>query len=306
VLSEKSEKLRSWLIKNLKNAPPVGSIQEARAVIEFGASRAVLPAGTSVERVMVGAVPSEWVRAAGVATDRVILHLHGGGYTKCSCNTTRLTAAQISAASACSVLVIDYRLAPEFPFPAALEDSTAAYGWLLDQDFKPENIVLLGDSAGGGLAVSTLVSLVAGGERLPCAAVLLSPWVDLTGSGKSMVTRAEADPWMTGKECRISAEMYAAGTDLAYPLISPLFADLSGLPPLLIQVGTDEILLDDSLRLAEKAKAAGGDVTLDVWEGMWHVWHYFAPNLPEGVRGIEKVGEFVRSHLEQSFRAHGQ
>jgi epsilon-lactone hydrolase len=300
VLSEKSKNLRLWLTRNLKNAPPAGSIQEARAVIEFGASRAVLPAGTSVEPVVAGTVPAEWVRAANVATDKVILHLHGGGYTKCSCNTSRLTAAQISAASACSVLVIDYRLAPEHPFPAALEDAAAAYRWLLDQGFEPENIVLLGDSAGGGLGVSTLVTLVANGDKLPCAAVLLSPWADLTGSGESMTTRADADPWMTERECRTSAELYAAGADLGHPLISPLFADLSGLPPLLIQVGTDEILRDDSLRLAENAKGAGVDVTLDVWEGMWHVWHYFAPQLPEGVQAIEKVGEFVQARLERS------
>jgi len=299
MLSEKSKNLRLWLVKNLKNAPPAASIQEARALIEFGASRAVLPAGTNVEPVVAGSVPAEWVRAANVATDKVIMHLHGGGYTKCSCNTSRSTAAQISAASACSVLVVEYRLAPEHPFPAALEDAIAAYRWLLDQGFKPENIVLLGDSAGGGLGVSTLVSLVADGDRLPCAAVLLSPWADLTGSGESMVACADADPWMTERECRTSAEMYAAGADLKTPLISPLFADLSGLPRLLIQVGTDEILRDDSLRLAEKAKAAGVDVTLDVWEGMWHVWHYFAPQLPEGVQAIAKVGEFVRAQLEQ-------
>ena len=300
MLSEKSKNLRQWLIRNLKNAPPAASIEEARAVIEFGASRAVLPAGTTVEPVVAGTVPAEWVRAADVATDRVILHLHGGGYTKCSCNTSRLTAAQISAASACSVLVIDYRLAPEHPFPAALEDAVSAYRWLLDQGFEPEKTVLLGDSAGGGLGVSALVTLVADGDRLPCAAVLLSPWTDLTGSGESMTARADADPWMTERECRTSAGMYAAGTYPGHPLISPLFADPSGLPPLLIQVGTDEILHDDSLRLAEKARKAGIDVTLDVWEGMWHVWHYFAPQLPEGVRAIEKVGEFVRARLERS------
>lgn len=298
MLSERSKSLRPWLIKNLKNAPPAGSIQEARAVIEFGASRAVLPAGTTVEPVTAGTVPSEWVRAANVATDRVILHLHGGGYTKCSCNTARLTAAQISAASGCSVLVIDYRLAPEHPFPAALEDATASFRWLLDQGFKPEQIVLMGDSAGGGLAVSTMVALVAEGDRLPCAAVLLSPWTDLTGSGESMTTRADADPWMTERECRISAELYAAGTDLRHPLISPLYADLSGLPAMLIQVGTDEILRDDSLRLAHRAQEAGVEVTLDVWEGMWHVWHYFAPQLPEGVQAIGQIGDFVKARLE--------
>lgn len=299
MLSAKSKNLRLWLIRTLKNAPPAASIQETRAIVELGASHAVLPAGTTVEPVMAGTVPAEWVRAANAVADKVVMHLHGGGYTKCSCNTSRSAAAQFSAASACSVLVVEYRLAPEHPFPAALEDAVAAYRWLLDQGFKPENIVLLGDSSGGGLGVSTLVTLIADGVRLPCAAVLLSPWTDLTGSGESMTTCADADPWMTERECRTNAEMYAAGADLNNPLISPLFADPGGLPPLLIQVGTDEILRDDSLRLAEKAKAAGVDVTLDVWEGMWHVWHYFAPQLPEGIQAINKVGEFVQAHLEK-------
>lgn len=295
--SEKSEKLRLWLIKNLKNAPPAASIQEARAIIEFGASRVVLPAGTTVEPVSAGGVPAEWVRASNAAADRVVMHLHGGGYTKCSCNTARLTAAQISAASGCSVLVVDYRLAPEHPFPDALHDAVAAYRWLLEQGFEPGQVVVLGDSAGGGLALSALVTLVAEGDRLPRAAVLLSPWTDLSGSGESMTTRVDVDPWMTVHECRSSAEMYAAGEDLTHPLISPLFADLRGLPPLLVQVGTDEILLDDSLRLAGKAEKAGVQVTLDVWEGMWHVWHYFAPQLPEGVQAIARVGEFVQRQL---------
>ena len=297
MLSERSEKLRLWLKRNLKNAPAAASIQEARNVLEVVASTAVLPVGTKVEPVLAGNVPAEWVRADGSATDRVILYLHGGGYTKCSCNTARILASQLADASACSLLVIDYRLAPEHPFPAALQDATAAYVWLLEQGFAPGRIVIMGDSAGGGLAVATLVSLLAEGRTLPVAAVLLSPWTDLAGSGESMVTAAEADPWMTERECRINAEMYAAGADFLNPLISPLYADLHGLPEMFIQVGNDEILRDDSERLAERARAAGVDVTLDIWEGMWHVWHYFAPQLPEGKQAIKQVGEFIKSRL---------
>lgn len=297
MLSAKSKNLRIWLTKTLKNAPSPPSIQEARAVIDFAASQAVLPQGATVEDVSAGGVPSEWVRAADADANRVIMHLHGGGYTKCSCKSSRLTAAQISAASGCSVLVVGYRLAPEHPFPAALEDATAAYRWLIDQGFKPEKIVLLGDSSGAGLSVSTMVTLLKESDRLPCAAVLLSPWADLGCSGESITSRAEVDPWMTEKACRECAEMYAPGMDLKHPLISPVFSDLHGMPPLLIHVGTDEILLDDALRLAENAKAAGVDVTLEVWEGMWHVWHYFAPNLPEGIEAINKIGAYVKSKL---------
>jgi acetyl esterase/lipase len=298
VLSEKSKQLRLWLTKTLKNAPPA-SIQQARAIVEFGASRAVLPAGTRVEPVTAASVQAEWVRAENVATDRVIMYLHGGGFSKCSCNTARMTVAQISAATGCSVLSVEYRLAPENPFPAALEDALAAYRWLLEQGFATEKLVLMGDSSGGGLAVSTLVSLVADGDRLPCGAVLLSPWVDLTCGGESVTSRAEVDPWMTEQECRACAEMYAPGGELSNPLISPLYADLKGLPPLLIHVGTDEILLDDSRRLAEKAREAGVDVTLHEREGMWHVWHYFAPHLPEAVEAIGQVGDYVRGRMEK-------
>jgi len=299
MLSERSVKLRQWLTRNLKNAPPAASIQEARNVLEVGASAAMLPAGTTVEPVVAGQVPAEWVRAEGSAAERVILYLHGGGYCKCSCNTARLLASQLAAATACSLLVIDYRLAPEDPFPAALQDAGAAYGWLLEQGFEPSRILIMGDSAGGGLAVSTLVSLRDEGRPLPAAAVLLSPWTDLTCSGDSVTSSAEADPWMTERECRTCAEMYAAGADLRHPQISPLYADLHGLPEMLIQVGNDEILRDDSVRLAERARAAGVDVTLDIWEGMWHVWHYFAPQLPEGKQAIEQVGEFVRARLDK-------
>ena len=295
MLSAKSKNLRAWLIKNLKNAPPPPSIQEAREVIEAAASRAVLPEGTVVEEVMAGGVFSEWVRAANADAKKVIVHFHGGGYVKCSCKSSRLTAAQISAASECAVLVVGYRLAPEHPFPAALEDTIAAYRWLLDQGYRPEDMAFLGDSSGGGLSLAAMMTLLKEGDRLPCATLLLSPWTDLTCDGESMTARAEIDPWMTERECRACAEMYAPGMDLRNPLISPIYGDFRGLPPLLIHVGTDEILLDDSLRLAEKVKAAGVDVTLDVWEGMWHFWHCFAPNLPEGVQAINQIGEFVKS-----------
>jgi monoterpene epsilon-lactone hydrolase len=256
-----------------------------------------LPAGTVVEAVMAGDVPGEWVCASGAVADHVILCLHGGGFTMGSSKATHVLASFLSAASGCRVLVIDYRLAPEHPFPAALEDTIAAYRWLLEQGFFPSRIIFAGLSAGGGLALSTLVSLRDAGVSLPAGAVLVSPWTDLAGTGESVITRAEADPWLTDEMNRYHAALYAGGKDLRHPLISPLYADYRGLPPLLIHVGSDEIMLDDSIRVAERAKEAGVDVTLEVWEGMWHLWHAFASRLPEGRRAIEQIGHFVRRKL---------
>ena len=197
----------------------------------------------------------------------------------------------------CRALVIDYRLAPEHPFPAALEDTIAAYRWLLEQGISHSRIVLVGFSAGGGLALSTLVSLRDAHVPLPAGAVLISPWTDLAGTGESVVTRAEADPWLTDEMNQYHAALYANGKDLRHPLISPLYADMQGLPPLLIHVGSDEIMLDDSRRVAERAKAAGVEVTLEVWEGLWHVFHAFAYRLAEGKEAIEKIGQFIRKRL---------
>jgi acetyl esterase/lipase len=194
-------------------------------------------------------------------------------------------------------LVIDYRLAPENPFPAALEDATAAYRWLLKSGFKPEQIVIAGDSAGGGLSLSTMVSLRDAGDPLPRGAVLLSPWTDLAGTGESIKTHAEIDPWLNADNLIPFAALYFGKEDGRHPLVSPLYADLHGLPPMLIQVGSDEILLDDSTRLASRAQAAGVEVKMEVWDGLWHVWHIFASQLPEGQKAIEDLGRFARQQV---------
>jgi epsilon-lactone hydrolase len=297
LLSEEGQHIRLWLLQNMKNAPPPSSIQEARDGLKVLASRKPLPAGTRVEPTTAGGVSGEWVSAPDAATDKVILYLHGGGYTMGSSKASHSGASFLSAASGCRVLVIDYRLAPEHPFPAAIEDATAAYRWLIDQGILPHHVVIKGASSGGGLALAALVMLRDAGVALPACAVLLSPWTDLAGTGESMTTRAEADPMVTPDMNRYHAVLYAGGTDLRHPLISPLYADLHGLPPLLIQVGSDEIMLDDSTRVAERAKAAGVEVTLDIWEGMWHVWHAFAAQLPEGQRALEQIGQFIRRKL---------
>jgi acetyl esterase/lipase len=193
-------------------------------------------------------------------------------------------------------LGVDYRLAPEHPFPAAVEDATAAYRWLVSRGTDPAHIAIAGDSAGGGLTLATLIALRDAGDPLPAAAACLSPWVDLEGVGASMTSKAAVDPFVRKEMIEFMAQQYLGGRDLRTPLAAPLYADLQGLPPLLIQVGTAEVLLDDATRIAERARAAGVEVSLEVWDDMIHVWQLFAPMLPEGQQAIERIGAFIRAH----------
>ena len=250
------------------------------------------------ERVGAAGVAAEWITAPGAAEDRILLHLHGGGYAIGSMRTHREMLSRMSRSSAARVLGIDYRLAPESPFPAAVEDSVAAYRWLLSNGADPRKIVIAGDSAGGGLTVSALVALRYLGEPLPAAGICMSPWVDMEALGESYTTRVDEDPVASREGIEFMAKMYIGDRDPRTPLAAPLYADLHGLPPLLIQVGTAEVLLDDSTRLADRAKAAGVDVTLEVWDDMIHVWHFFAPFLPEGQQAIVRIGQYVREHTD--------
>jgi acetyl esterase/lipase len=247
-------------------------------------------------RVSAGGVTAEWVTAEGASDSRVVLYLHGGGYIIGSPRTHRALMANLSQEASARVLALDYRLAPEHPFPAPVEDSVAAYSWLLNEGYDPARIAVAGDSAGGGLTMAALVQLRYVGMPMAAAAVCISPWVDMEGLGKSMETRAAADP-MVGKEnLMISAKTYLGGSDPRAPLAAPIYADLRGLPPTLIQVGDAEVLLDDSTRLAGIAREAGVEVRMDVWDDMIHVWHLFAPILPEGREAIAQAGEFIRKH----------
>jgi acetyl esterase/lipase len=270
------------------------SIAEMRAGIEAMAGAAVIPADVKREQVSAGGVPAEWVVAENADPDRVILYLHGGGYVIGSINTHRELGSRLSRAAAARVLLIDYRLAPEHPHPAAVDDAVAAYRWLLSQGVHPSRLAIGGDSAGGGLTVATLVAVRDAGLPMPAAGVCLSPWVDLEGIGESMTTKAAADPMVQRDQLLKMGAAYLAGQNPRTPLASPLYADLSGLPPLLIQVGTAETLLDDSTRLAERARKSGVQVTLEPWEDMIHVWHAFASLLPEGRQAIDRIGEFVK------------
>lgn len=270
--------------------------EEMRLGIELLCNK--FPASETVQTEAADAdgVAAEWVLAAGITPQRVIMYLHGGGYVIGSPTTHRGLAERLSRVAAARVLVIDYRLAPEHPFPAAVDDATAAYRWLLRNGTPPGTIAIAGDSAGGGLTVATLVALRDAGVPLPAAGVCESPWVDMEGLGESITSRAHRDPMVQKDRLLRFATWYLGDADPRTPLAAPLYADLTGLPPLLIQVGTAETLYDDATRLAEAARAAGVDVTFEPWDEMIHVWHLFAATLPEGQQAIDRIGAFVQKH----------
>jgi len=287
------------IIDTFRSGPKISdlSIEEQRAQMEVGLTQFQLPTDVRCDPVDAGGVPAEWITTPGVVAERVIYYLHGGGYVLGSINTHREMVSRLSRAASARVLILDYRLAPENPFPAAVDDSTAAYRWLLSVGVDPARLVIAGESAGGGLTVATLVALRDAGESLPRAGICLSPWVDLECLGESMVTKAEIDPVLTRDYGLLMwAKAYLGDTDPRTPLASPLYADLTGLPPLLIQVGTAEVLFDDATRLADRARTAGVDVILEPWDDMIHMWHFFAAILPEGQQAIDRIGEFIRQH----------
>jgi acetyl esterase/lipase len=251
----------------------------------------------AIETVHDGPVRGEWVRTNG-APRRIIYYLHGGGYVACTPATHRPFTAALARAADARVFALDYRRAPEARFPAAVEDAVAGYRWLLAGGAHPEDLVLGGDSAGGGLTMATLVSLRDAGVPLPRAAFLLSPWTDLVATGDSIEANDAHDPMFYGDSIRRVARVYAGATPLGHPLLSPLYADLSGLPPMRIYVGSTEVLLDDSTRLAARAKAAGVEADLHVWERMPHVWPIFvAYGLPEARQAIREIAEFIQPEL---------
>ena len=273
------------------------SVQQRREIMDKAAAASHLPRGCSVEGVDAGGVPAEWVRAEGARSDAVILYLHGGGYVIGSLASHRQMVAYICRASGAIALSLAYSLAPEHPCPAAVEDAVAGYRWLIGQGFSPGKIAIAGDSAGGGLTMATLVALRDAGDPLPAAGICISPWTDLTCSSETYRTKAQTDPMVPQDEIKEFAALYLNGKDPKTPLASPLFADLTGLPPLLIQVGTEEVLLNDSIGLDEKARACGVDSTLEIWEQMIHVWHAFSPLLSEGKEAIARIGGYFKDRI---------
>ncbi|MCB1743310.1 MAG: alpha/beta hydrolase [Gammaproteobacteria bacterium] len=275
-------------------APPNASVAELRERFEKLGNYLPAPAQMRSEPLDANGVPAELVSVPGADPDRRVLYLHGGGYVIGSIDTHRTLACNLAEACGCPVLLIDYRRAPEHPFPAQLEDALSAYEWLLDQGHEASKLAIAGDSAGGGLTVSTLVALKQRGLPMPGAGLCISPWVDLEGIGGSMQSKAEVDPIVERGRLLKMAEWFLGGTEPRAPLAAPMYADLSGLPPLLVQVGSAETLLDDSTRLAEKARQDGVDITLEEAPDMIHVWHLFAPMLSEGREAISRAGAFLR------------
>ena len=254
------------------------------------------PAGTRTTAIDAGGVEAVRIAVRQSVSDLYVLYFHGGGYTVGTAQLYRDFTWRIGRATRACVLYFDYRLAPEHPFPAAVEDAVAVYRWLVG-GVAPRRIAFMGDSAGGGLALGTLYKLRDEGTTLPGAAVLLSPWTDLALTGPSLRSNAASDPMMNPASLPAIANGYLAGTDPRNPYASPLFGDPSGLPPTLIHVGSDEILRDDAVRMAEKMRTAGCDVEIDVWPRMPHAWHLYARIVPEGRLAIDRIGAFLRKRL---------
>ena len=268
------------------------SLQALRQRADASASRfGAIPPDVSVTPATIGDRPAEWIVPAGADRQRVVLYFHGGGYVMGSLQSHRSVVAKIAQACNVAVLHFDYRLAPEHPFPAALEDALAVCAGLREQGYASASTVFVGDSGGGGLCLATLIALRDRALPIPAAAAVLSPWTDLTCSGDSYRRR---DPLAPPGSWETFAGYYAGAADRANPLISPLHGDLHGLPPLLIYVGEHESMLDDSVQFAQKAKAAGVGARLHVGKGMMHCYPLFAPRFPEASAALREIGEFVR------------
>jgi monoterpene epsilon-lactone hydrolase len=273
------------------------SVEVQRAKMTKYAKAIKLPADVTCEPAKNCPVPAEWITTPMIEQEQVILYLHGGAYYLPYDNPHRDMTARLGRGAQMRTLVIDYRLAPEDPYPAALEDVTVAYQWLLEQGYSPTNIAIAGDSCGGGLALAALLRLRDKGFPFPAAVVCISPWTDLTGNGEFMKSKAKVDFINIPEHMKTNAKRYAGNHDLKDPCISPLYADLTGFPPLLIQAGTRDILLDNSTRLAEQARSAGVDVTLDIWDEMFHVFQLGAGFVPEARKAVENISAFLQRHV---------
>lgn len=287
------------VIGAMRAADPLGSgdLMTIRKVMDR-APAYPKPDDITWESVNAGGVPAEWVIPDDREPGRVIVYLHGGGYATGTIHANRGLCSHLARAARARVLSVDYRLAPEHRFPAAVDDAIAAYRFVVSEGYAPENAAFGGDSSGGGLVLGTLVALRDGGEPLPATAICLCPWTDLTLSGATVEAKRDEDPMVRASVLALMADAYLGDADPRSPTASPLFADLTGLPPLLVQVGSAELLLDDSRRFAERAQAAGVDVTLEVWDDMIHVWHSFADLLPEGREAVARIGSYVDERLK--------
>ena len=297
-----SDRTIEKLLERLRRLPPQTSLTLTQLRAQYERAQVAFPLSgeVSLQALDTGPVRGEWLLPAGTG-DAVVLYMHGGGYVIGSPRSHRHLAADIAVAAGSRAFTLDYRLAPDHPFPAALDDAVAAYRWLVEsQGAQPGRIVLAGDSAGGGLVLTTLVALRDAGLPLPAAGVCISPWTDLSCSLPSCDPQLPSyDPLIDHAVLRAMAHAYMGRRSLRNPRVSPLFADLRGLPPLLVQVAGGEALVDDARQLAIAASEAGVHTTLEVWPRMVHVWHWYARMLDEGQQAIERIAEFMQGALRQ-------
>jgi monoterpene epsilon-lactone hydrolase len=295
VSTEQRENLEAILRQSA--FPAGGDVNEQRRQLHQLLSAQPLPAEVTVTAAALGGVPTAEITVDGVEPRHLVLYFHGGVYVMGDAFLTADLASQVGRRTRAKVISVDYRLAPEHPYPAAVDDALAAYEALLQNGTAPSDIAFAGESAGGGLAVATLVNARDHGLHLPAADFVMSPYVDLTLAGATMETKREVDPLMSREALQARVTDYAAGQDAAVGLISPIFADLSGLPPLIIQAGTHEVLLDDAVRLARQAATADVEVTLDITPGVPHVFQAYYPILDEAAAALDRAGQFLSAHL---------
>lgn len=274
---------------------PKGNLSIAQIRFGFEKLMADFPAQQDIhfQLLSIGKLSAAWVHAPGCTREKVILFFHGGGFVSGSFHSHQDLIGRLAKATGCDVLAVDYRLAPEYPFPAAIEDALLAYEFLRKQKIPAQNIFVAGSSAGGGLALSLLLKLLDRKETLPRAAICISPWVDLAMTGKTLQTN-EGKDLIHAENIKVAASTYLAGHNPKDPLASPFYGNLEGLPPLLIQVGTREVFLDEIEQFAKTAEKSGVSVELQKFDGMIHTWHLFASMVPEGQEAMEKIGQFVR------------
>jgi monoterpene epsilon-lactone hydrolase len=275
----------------------VPTVEEQRAAMDGFRELATLPTDVEVVEVDAGGVRAEWITPHRADTDRVLMYVHGGGYVIGSMETHTRLVGHLAKSAGCRALNLDYRLAPEHPHPAAVEDGVAAYRWLLDRGTESANIVIGGDSAGGGLTVAIALKLRDEGLPQPAGLVPISPWIDLEATGASMESKAEVDLLVDRDSLKLMTDMFLAGQDANDPLAAPLHADLTGLAPMYIQVGGDETLLDDSTRLAANAATAGLDVRLDCFPEMQHVFQMAVGNVPEADDAVARAASWMSDHM---------
>jgi acetyl esterase/lipase len=286
--------------------PADADVHEQRRLLRELLSAQPLPAEVTVTAAELGGVPTAEITVDGIELRHVVLYFHGGVYVMGDAFLAAGLASQVGRRTQARVISVDYRLAPEHPYPAAVDDALAAYEALLDDGVAPSDIVLAGESAGGGLAIATLVNARDHGLALPAGAFAMSPYADLTLAGTTMETRREVDPLLSLEALQARVSDYTAGQDAALGLISPVFADLSGLPPLIIQAGSYEVLLDDAVRLARAAATADVEVTLEITPGVPHVFQAYHPLLDEASAALDRAGQFLSAHLGGAERVAGE